>query len=215
MLALAVFVGSLAAQPAADPVAWVSAETRLADAARDPGWSELIGRLAPNKSRQSTFEERRYFPFRKTPVVLTGEIRIIPELGLSLRYLTPEERILVVDRQGILMRDNAGGDRAPPADSRAQAATSALVNVLQFDLGKLQQQFDVHGRRDGAAWTLAFVSRDPTFAQLLGTLSVSGVDATLTKIEMVKSPTQRIEIIVRDTREDVLFTGDTVRRFFR
>jgi hypothetical protein len=32
---------------------------------------------------------------------------------------------------------------------------------------------------------------------------------------MVKSPTQRIEITVRDTREDVLFTGDTIRRFFR
>ena len=32
---------------------------------------------------------------------------------------------------------------------------------------------------------------------------------------MIKSPTQRIEINVRDTQEDVLFTADTLRRFFR
>ncbi|MBL9209771.1 MAG: outer membrane lipoprotein carrier protein LolA [Opitutaceae bacterium] len=203
-----------AAEPTA-PVAWVSAETRLLDAANDPAWRELVLRLAPNKTRQSAFEERRYFPFKRTPVVLTGEIRIVPEIGLSLRYLTPEEQTMIVDRQGLLMRDRDGRERAAPSDNRAQAATAALVNVLRFDLAKLQQEFDVHGRREGAAWSLAFVPRDANFAQLLGVLSVAGEGNALTKIEMVKSPTQRIEITVRDTREDVLFTGDTIRRFFR
>lgn len=214
LLALAAFCGSLLAQPAA-PVAWVSAETRLADPASDPAWRELIMRLAPNKTRQSSFEERRYFPFRQAPVVLTGEIRIVPDAGLSLRYLTPEERILIVDDRGLLFRDRDGQERPAPSDSRAQAATAALVNVLRFDLAKLQQEFVVHGRRDGAAWQLAFVPRDAAFAQLLGVLTVAGEGHALTRIEMVKSPTQRIEITVRDTREDVLFTGDTFRRFFR
>lgn len=206
--------GPLLAQPAA-PVAWVSAANRLADPAHDPAWRELIVRLAPNKPRQSAFEERRYFPFRKAPVVLTGEIRIVPELGLSLRYLTPEERVMIVDGQGLLFRDREGRERPAPLDSRAQAATAAMVNVLRFDLAKLQAEFEVHGRREGAAWALAFVPRDANFAHLLGVLTVSGEGHALTRIEMVKSPTQRIEINVGDTREDVLFTGDTIRRFFR
>lgn len=208
------------AEPAASALppaiaALVAPETLLDDPANDPAWRDLLDKLAPNKTRQSTFEERRYFPFRKTPVVLKGEIRIVPELGLSLRYLEPEPRVMIVDAKGLLMRDNDGRERAAPNDSRAQAATSALVHVLRFDLAALKKDFEVHGRRDGGAWTLAFVPRDPTFANLLGVLVVSGEQGTLTKIEMVKSPTQRIEITIRDTLEDVLFTGDTLRRFFR
>ena len=199
---------------AAEPLP-LTPETLLADPANHPAWRDLIAQLAPNKTRQSRFEERRTFPFRKEPVVLTGEIRIVPDLGLSLRYLTPEPRTLIVDAKGLLMRDEQGRDRAPPNDSRAQAATSALVRVLRFDLAALQKDFAVHGRREGAAWSLAFVARDPAFVNLLGTLSVSGEGGVLRTIEMTKSPTQRIEILIRDTAEDVLFTGDTLKRFFR
>lgn len=200
---------------AALPPGLVAPETVLTNPERDPAWRELVAKLAPTKTRQSSFEERRYFPFRKAPIVLQGEIRIVPELGLSLRYLEPEPRILIVDAKGLLMRDAEGRERTPPADSRAQAATSALVHVLRFDLGALQKEFAVHGRRDGSAWALAFVPRDPAFANLLGALVVSGERDALRKIEMIKSPTQRIEITVRDTKEDVIFTGDTLRRFFR
>ena len=202
-------------EPAAVAGGLIAPETRLADPANDPAWRDLITKLAPNKTRQSRFEELRYFPFRKTPTVLRGEIRIVPELGLSLRYLEPEPRLLIVDQKGLLMRDDHGRDRAAPSDSRAQAATSALVHVLRFDLEALKKEFDVHGRRDGAAWSLGFVPRDPNFANLLGILTVSGEGGTLRKIEMIKSPTQRIEINVSDTQEDVLFTADTLRRFFR
>lgn len=197
------------------PSALIAPQNRLSDPERDPTWRALFERLAPNKTRQSTFEERRYFPFRKAPVVLQGEIRIIPELGLSLRYLEPEPRILIMDRKGLLMRDETGQERAAPADSRAQAATSALVNVLRFDFEALKKEFDVYGRHEGATWTLAFAPRDPAFANLLGILTVSGENGALRRIEMTKSPTQRIEILIKDTKEDVLFTGDTIRRFFR
>lgn len=193
----------------------IAPETRLADPATDPAWRDLFAQLAPNKTRQSKFEELRYFPFRKTPTVLRGEIRIVPEVGLSLRYLEPEPRLLIVDQKGLLMRDDSGQDRAAPSDSRAQAATSALVHVLRFDLEALKKDFDVHGRREGKTWRLGFVPRDPNFANLLGVLTVSGEGPVLQKIEMIKTPTQRIEINVRETQEDVLFTADTLRRFFR
>ena len=208
---------SAEAKPESNAVAGglISPETRLADPANDPAWRDLFTQLAPNKTRQSKFEELRYFPFRKTPTVLRGEIRIVPEVGLSLRYLEPEPRLLIVDQKGLLMRDDSGQDRAAPSDSRAQAATSALVHVLRFDLTALKKDFDVHGRREGKSWSLGFVPRDPNFANLLGVLTVSGEGSVLQKIEMIKSPTQRIEITVRDTQEDVLFTGDTLRRFFR
>jgi outer membrane lipoprotein-sorting protein len=204
-----------ATQSSSAPGGVVSPETLLTDPARDPAWRELFVQLAPNKTRRSTFEERRYFPFRKEPVILQGEIRIVPERGLSLRYLEPEPRILIVDHEGLLMRDAEGRERAALPDSRAQVATSALVQVLRFDFDALNKQFEVYGRRNGETWNLAFVPRDSAFADMLGTLTVSGEQNELRRIEMIKSPTQRIEIIIKETQEDVLFTADTLRRFFR
>ena len=190
-------------------------DTLLVNPARDPAWQELFGRLAARKTRQSHFEESRYFPFRKTPVVLKGEIRIVPSRGLSLRYLEPEHRVLIVDSQGLLMRDEDGRERAAPSEGRAQAITAALVSVLSFDLPALEKSFDVHGRREGAAWTLAFVPRAPALADLIGVLAVSGRDGRLDRIQLVKTPTQRIDIRVSDAHEDVIFPADVLQRFFR
>ena len=193
----------------------LSNENRLSDPASDPIWSPLFEKLAPHRTRQSSFEERRYFPFRREPVVFRGEIRIVPDRGLSLRYLEPEPQVMIVDEKGLLLRDAEGRERAAPSDSRAQAATSALVSVLRFDVAALQQEFAMYGQRDGATWMLAFVPRDAALTALIGTILVSGEGTTLARIEMIKSPTQRIEITLSDTREGVLFTGDTLRRFFR
>ena len=193
----------------------VGPATLLADPAHDSAWTALFARLSANKTRQSQFEERRYFPFRSTPVVLKGEIRIVPERGLSLRYLEPDRRILIVDAKGLLMRDDEGHERAAPADSRAQAVTAALVSVLRFDLPALQKSFVMYGRHEGNAWVLGFVPRDPALAEMIGTLFVSGEQTRLDRIEMTKSATQRIEIIISGTREDVIFPGDVLERFFR
>lgn len=208
---LTLFLGLrlVAAEPPVGP------DTLLADPAHDAAWSELFAKLTPNKTRFSLFEEKRFLPFRKAPLVLKGEIRIVPERGLSLRYLEPEKRVLIVDAKGLLMRDEEGRERAAPSDSRAQAITSALVDVLRFDLPALQKSFAIHGRRDGGAWTLAFVPRDPAIAEMIGVLSVEGEQAKLNRIEMVKNPNQRIEIQISGTQEDVIFTGAVLDRFFR
>lgn len=190
-------------------------DSALKDPAHDPAWREILSQLATDRTRQSQFEERRYFPFKRTPVVLKGEIRIIPERGLSLRYLSPEPHVLIVDAKGLLMRDDEGRDREAPSDSRAQAITSALVDVLRFDLAALEKSFEVHGRTDGARWTLAFVPREPSLGDLIGVLGVSGEGGRLDEIQLVKSPTQRIDILITNTRDNVIFPGDVIQRFFR
>lgn len=211
---LGLFLAAVGPLPAAENVS-TGPDTLLADPAHDPAWAQLFSRLAASKTRQSQFEERRYFPFRSKPVVLKGEIRIDPERGLSLRYIEPDHWILIVDAKGLLMRDEEGRERPAPSDSRAQAVTSALVSVLRFDLPALQKSFVMYGQRAGKDWTLGFVPRDAALAEMIGTLFVSGEETRLDRIEMAKSPTQRIEILVSGTREDVIFPGDVLQRFFR
>jgi hypothetical protein len=175
----------------------------------------LFTELGQPKNRFSRFEERRYFPFRDKPIVLQGEIRIIPQRGLSLSYAGPKPYVVIVDEKGVLMRDENGRERSAPDDSRARAATSALSHILRFDLAALEKEFVIHGLRDGEEWTLGFEPRDPTLASLLGTVVVHGRQTALDRIEMVKTDQQRIEILINHTEADVIFSIDVLQHFFR
>lgn len=208
------------AQPATAPAPSPANETApvhdaIVDPLHNPAWQDLFTQLAPARSRLAQFEERRFFPFRKTPTVLTGEIRMQPGHGLSLHYLTPADRIVIVDSQGVLMRDPNGRERAAPNDSRAQAVSSALFSVLRFDVAALQNSFDLRGRRDGSQWVLVFVPHDRALTDLIGDITVYGHNAILDRIVMQKSEAQRIEIALHDTRENVTFAGDVLDRYFR
>lgn len=199
----------------ADPPSLLGPATLIADPAHDPAWKDLFVRLAPAKNRLCSFTERRYFPFRKAPIVLTGEVRIDPARGLSLHYLTPEPRIVVVDRRGLLLRDSQGREQAVPADVHALAAVTALVDVLRFDLPRLQKNFSVHGWREAGLWTLALVPRDPLLASSLSSVMISGEDVKLGKIELIESAAQRVEILIGETKEGVTFSPVELARYFR
>lgn len=198
--------------PASTPV---PAGNLIVDPVNDPAWKDLFTRLAPNKARRSKFEEQRIFPFRNTPIVLTGDIRLLPERGLSLSYLGAKPQIVIIDRKGVLVRDEHGLERSAPSDPRAEAATSALFQILQFDLPALAKTFVLHGRRDGEAWTLGFEPRDATLGNLIGRVIVQGESGRLDHINLVKSDKQRIDISIRETQEDVAFSAEELKRFFR
>jgi outer membrane lipoprotein-sorting protein len=199
---------------AASPVV-MAPEAIIADPAHDPAWQDLFGLLSTPKSRVARFEERRTFPYRKTPVVLKGELRLAPNRGLSLTYLGDKPHVIIVDRKGVLMRDQKGRERTGPADGRAEAATSALFNILSFDLAALAKDFEVHGLRDDQSWALGFAPRDRTLADLIGAVIVNGDHGHLNRIEMAKSDQQRIEILLSETKDDVVFSPEELKKFFR
>ena len=190
-------------------------ETVLTDPAHNPVWRELFAELGKPRTRFSHFEEHRFFPFRDKPVVLEGEIRIVPQRGLSLSYAGAKPYVVIVDETGVLMRDERGRQRSAPDDSRARAVTSALSSILRFDLPALEKEFVIHGERDGEAWTLGFAPRDPNLAALLGTVVVQGRQTALDRIVMAKSNEQRIEILITKSQADVIFPMDLLQRFFR
>jgi hypothetical protein len=209
-LALCLIGGGLRANPPQLP-----APNLPIDTVHDPAWQSLFARLAERKTREAAFEERRYFLFRKTPIVLTGKIRIAPGRGLSLDYLTPEPRILIADDRGLLLRDRRGRDFAGPAGGRAQAATAVLIDVMRFDLPELRKAFEFRGRLEGGAWTLDLKPRDPALSADFDSIAISGEGARLRRIELIGSAAQRIEILIGETREGMAFTQDELIRYFR
>jgi hypothetical protein len=187
----------------------------IAPGGSDTAWQPLFAALAAQGSIWSAFTEQRWFPIRRTPVILKGEMRFSPSRGLSLQYRDPEVRTIIADDKGLAVRDARGRTHKVPSDPRATGPASALLPIMRFDLRVLEQQFEMHGVRDGAAWRLDFVPLDPGLARALGTVIVSGEDTNVRQLEFRHSPKERVEIQITEVRTGVNFTPEEERRFFR
>jgi hypothetical protein len=208
-LVLALATGPARAGPPAEPGPVIVA------GGNDAAWRPLFTALSNKGAIHSQFTEQRWFPFRKKAVVLEGEMRLAPGRGLSLRYLKPEESLVIVDERGLLLREASGAPRALPADPRAGAVNAALLPILRFDEAEFAKVFALHAARDGAEWRLDFVPRDPALARTIGRIVLQGADDVLCKIEFRRSVTQRVEILIGETATGVTFTEEDLQRFFR
>jgi hypothetical protein len=178
-----------------------------------PAWRDLVAGFAHHADTTADFTEQRRFPFRRDPVVLTGEVRVSVDRGLSLHYLTPEEHTVVLDARGVLIRTPAG-DVAPPSDPHA-AADTAMRHILQFDLPALAVDFEIYGERVAATWDLVFVPRTESLRRNVGRITVGGEGVTVRHIEIRRTATQSIQIAIGPPRGSAAFTADEIRRFFR
>jgi hypothetical protein len=178
-------------------------------------WKPLLTALATKGAIQGSFTERRYFPFRHDPTILTGTLRVSPDRGLSLQYVQPEASTLIADSSGILLRDAAGHDSPMPSDSHQAGAISSLLPIMRFDLAALFPKFDIMAQRTGPDWRFEFTSKDPQAASALGVITVVGTGEDVRHLEFKRSEHQRIEIEVEGTRSGVVFTASELRQFFR
>jgi len=197
---------------AAAPDGLVNAAHRIEPTAAT--WSLLALAFASQPDITADFSERRQFPFRKEPVELTGEVRVSATRGLSLRYLVPEARTVILDAQGVLVREPAG-QKAAPADPRAGAANEALLRILRLDLVTLQRDFELYGEHDGAAWTLVMLPRTAALQRNVGRITVDGEAVTIRRIEIRRTPTQSIEILIAPPRPARAFTAAELKQYFR
>lgn len=203
-------LGLAAAALAADP-ALVNPANQIDPAADE--WRQIAAAFSERRAVVAEFEESRHFPFRQAPVELRGIVRIAPDRGLSLHYTAPEERTVIVDEGGLLVREN-GAERPAPGDPRANAANQAMLHILRLDLKALAQGNELYGRREGSGWTLAVTPRDPGIRRAVGDIFVEGEGGAVRRIELRRSAKQYIEIKVGPPR-DVTFTPEELQRFFR
>jgi len=197
------------------PAADLEAGAQLVPGQNDAAWMPLFAELGARRAVASAFTEHRWFPFKKIPVVLKGEMRLSPELGLSLHYLEPEQRTVIVDTKGLVLREANGRQREMSADPTSPAATSALLPILNFDWAKLDNSFLVYAARDGEAWRLDFVPRDPQLAGTLGRIIARGEGLLMQQLEFRRSALQRVEVIIGESRLGVDFTPAEKQRYFR
>jgi len=211
-LALLVAIGAAALPLRAEDV---PPGERIDPATVDDSWRALFDALAAQGAVFSTFTERRWFSVRPQAVELQGELRHSLEHGLSLHYTQPETQTMIVDAQGILLRNAAGRERALKTDPRAPQIDTMLLHILRFDLAALHRLFEIRGRREAAGWRLEFTARSPELDRAVGRVTVDGVDAGVRRLEFSRGPKQRVEVEIRETRTGVTFTADELTKYFR
>jgi len=177
----------------------------------DPSWEPLLAQLALVHNRQSHFEERRYFPFRTGPVILSGTVRISPREGLSLEYQSPDPRIMIIDGEGLLMRDAKGRDRSVPNDPHLAQSLGAFVSILRFDPVQIRRQYVLHGSRAGDNWRLSLIPQGTDWSAIV----LTGQGDTLSAIELIRTTNQRITIALSGSQDGVEFSPADRSRYFR
>ncbi len=189
--------------------------TELDPAALSPAWEKRFKTLATRQCITAPFTENRWLPFKKIPVVLSGEMRLSPQLGLSLHYLTPEDRLMIIDADGILLRDGKGRTRDLGNDPRANAATHLMLHLLRFDLQALHANFSLSGeQRADDTWSLTLIPRKDTDLGLQR-IEILGQSARPQKITLKKSSLSSVEILVGEPTETDVFTTEVIKKHFR
>lgn len=177
-------------------------------------WNEVAATFAHQPDITAEFIELRHFSFKPKPVRLTGEVRVSATRGLSLHYLTPEERTVILDAGGMLVRAPAG-EKAAPADPRAAPANAALLNILRLDLAALAGDFELYGRRDDSAWTLVLVPHTTALRRSLNRITVDGAAGVIHRIVLRRSAKHAIEILIAPPRPAAAFTDTELQCYFR
>ena len=177
-------------------------------------WNDVTAVFAQQPDVTADFSELRHFSFKQQPVGLTGEVRVSATRGLSLHYLTPEERTVILDARGVLIRA-PGGKKTAPADPRAAGANAALLNILRLDLTALAGDFELYGQRDGAAWTLVLVPHTTALRRSLTRITVEGEAGTIRRILLRRSAKHAIEILIAPPRPPAAFTEVELQCYFR
>jgi hypothetical protein len=210
--------GSSHAASATDPAA-VLEEAKPALDPIDPAapgetWSTLFASLADKQPIESAFTETRRFTFKKNVVRLAGVMRYVRGNGLSLHYAQPQERTLVVDDSGIVLRDGRGREREMRPDRRGAPDSAALLHILGFDLEAIAANFAVRGARVDDLWWLEFTPLDAE-SGAAGTVHVTGEGESVRFIAFAPQAGQQVQIAIGETRTGVAFSEDELRRWFR
>jgi len=198
-----------------EPSPLVAAGPRVEITNAGAEWQALFDKLAAQGAVFSHFTENRWFPFKKIPVVLKGEMRMAPGRGMSLHYTQPENRTMIMDERGVLLRDDRGHSREVPSDPRASNVNAALLPVLRFDQKELDKVFFLRAVRAGNVWRLDFEPRDPALVRIVGQIIVWGEDEKIRQLEFRRSNSQRVEIVIDDSQAGVVFSADDLKQFFR
>lgn len=185
----------------------------LRSAELSEAWKTRVAALAAPATLSASFTESRFTPLKKRPVRVEGTVRIARERGLSLAYEQPRAPVVILDERGLLLRHSDGRQQSAPPE--AESDLRLLHALFAFDLATLEKSYQLAPAEyaDGT-WSLTFTRR-PDVDVSYRELTLRGEANRLTDILLLKTPSQKIEIVLGPPQINPVFTPEEIARYFR
>ncbi len=190
------------------------AEARLLPDDLELGWRDLLEKLQGVENIQACFREERFFRFRKEPEIFHGLFRKAGE-SVGLAYEDAEQPFRVhVGPDFAYYRKADGPVRSIPELSSQRSAIALLPALIQMDLGKLSEVYELFGEfGEDHTWQLTFLEKESAAESVdFGRIVVGGTGGLVREIVLVKSSGARIHIHLSDIEFPEAF-GEDARAF--
>lgn len=186
-----------------------------AHADNDADWKALFNSLPETQSVEASFEEWRYSLLRDRPSYLKGVLRFDQEIGVSLNYLEPSERTIIIDEKTVSMRNDSGETRTLPDDERYNWIPDLIGTIFSFDLdswkgGFILKDYSVKGEN----WSAVIEPKQDTGRDRIREVTMKGDNVYVTAMEMRMKGGKRVKIEVASAEKNISFSEEAIKRYF-
>jgi outer membrane lipoprotein-sorting protein len=154
----------------------------------------LMGRLAEVPSSRTRFVETRELAILTHPLELRGTLSYERPNRLQKHTQSPFDELLSVDGDSLTLVNRAKGEQRV-FSLREQPALGVLVEsvraTLAGDLATLQKHYRVKLSGSRGGWRLALAPIDSRVRAYVDSITLSGAQARLTRIEVVEGAGDR------------------------
>ncbi len=176
---------------------------------------ELQEKAQSFAAREIPFQEKRFFPFRKTPTVVEGIVRIWRGVGTSIAY--PASKTVVIhDEEGILLRriSEDGSYRERASKVGWSNAIELLGSAFNFDQRELNQAFELNWEEGDGNWKILMEPREAEGGNL-ESVTINGNGTNVESIVMGFLDRKRIEIFPEEEIARPTFSEEEQAMYFR
>ena len=158
---------------------------------------ELMSMLGRISESNVVFEETKYVSTLNAPLVRRGTMRFVRPDQLQMRVETPYfERLDIAGN--MLTIENRRGVRQIDLEGQPSAAAwvASIRATLKGDAASLSRLFKVGLTGQAARWTLTLDPLEPGLSGVIQRISIDGVQARLTRIEVDERMGDRMVLVL-------------------
>ena len=210
----ALLLSALLLSPVGSPAAAPPAEPPSAPA--PASLESVMALLAGSGGVRARFRESKHLALLEAPLESEGTLFFDPPDRLARHTTSPAASSLVVSGERVLMRDATGEQQVTLGGSEvARSLVESFLVVLQGDLGRLRERYEVEFDAQGDAWHLRLDSpARRAFRQLVQSLDIDGQGAAVKRIEMAESNGDRTVTEFTQVETGHVFTAEESAEVF-
>lgn len=165
-------------------------------------WQTIFNALAAPPRIEAEFAERRFFPFRRYPRRLEGQMIFDATKGLALRYTVPSNYTVFVQPETIhIQHGETAEPDAVPQGAASAAALKIIPRLMAFAPQQLAEDFVARGtiETDGT-WMLSLKPEVIGSIPGMQEIRMEGSGGVLHRLVLVRAANERSEIEIRSVR---------------